>query len=290
VYNRAKYRDDKNWEDIKNPAGSIKYDGAAFFMRIGEDGSPSFISRRQSVKGDFPDRSNKLPHLIRPLPSLAGNVYHVELIHTGFDPSAKESHPKVSGILNSLPPKAIETQKLTGPVRAVLLDVIQPQFGTYNDKLEHLKEVEKSFGNSDLLFAPQVKMNKEEIKELIRNTQREGREGVVVTSRDTPEDKNERIKVKHFNTYNLRVNKIHQEFDIRGNPKQSAGALELVDGSGKVVGEVGTGFLRSTREDIWKNPKNYLGKIIQVKAMDPVARKLRHAVYNGFGDGDVDTL
>ena len=293
-YERAKYKDKVSLEEIENPVGSKKWDGSHFVLFIQPNGSTKWISRRESVKGGYPDRTEKLPHLSDiKLPQYAGNVYSLELIHTGHNtgPDSIESHPAVSGILNSLAPKAIETQKVTGPIRAVLLDVKRPTLNTYGEKIEHLKEIERAFGNSSLLFAPDIKIGLDEISKLIKSTKERGEEGVIVTSLTTPESDNYRVKIKFINTYNLRVGNILQEFDISGKPKESMGAMELIDGSGKMVGKVGTGFSREQRIEIWKNKDAWSGKkLVQVKAMDPTAHKLRSARYNGVADGNIDTL
>lgn len=291
MYSRAKYKEGIDWKAFKDPVGSKKYDGAHYFLQIDTDGSPRFFSRRESVKGNFPERTEKLPHLTDiKLPHRAGEVYSVELIHTGHEKEAPESHPRVSGILNSLKDKAIQTQKITGPVRAVLLDVIQPKIATYGEKLEHLKSIERDFGKSTVLFVPDVKITKNEIEKLLKDTKDKGEEGVVITSLSSPEDSNIRAKIKHFNTYNLRITGITREFTIGGDPKNSAGALELSDATGKYVGNVGTGFTRDQRIDIFENPNSWMNKLVQVKAMPSVGDKLRMAVFNGEADGDIDTI
>lgn len=293
MYSRAKYRDDKDWIDIVDPISSKKYDGAHFYMEIGKDSKPRFISRRESVKGGFPDRTDKLPHLaniVFPAESV-GKVYNVELIHTGQSKSAVESHPAISGILNSLPDKAISTQQITGPVRAVILDLVDHPDMTYRDKIAHINRVVDSLGNKDLIFAPEFKYGKKDVASHIQETLDRKEEGIIVTDGSTTEKNNFRIKIKHSNTYNLLVADIIQEVDISGKPKDSAGALVLKDASQRDVGKVGTGFSRELRREIWLNKDKWIGKkVIQVKALPPTAHKLRSAVYNGEADGDIDTL
>src|SRR6266581_2114049 len=204
-YQRAKYFEGTSkLEDIRDPVASKKYDGAHFVVLVGQDGSTRWISRRESVKGHYPDRTDKIPHLSSTkLPKFAGGIYPVELIHTGHDAQAEESHPAISGILNSLTPRALETQRLTGPVRAVLLDVKSPEFNTYGEKMEHLKQVENAFGDPSLLFTPELKIGLDNVKKLIEETKGKGQEGVIVTSMTRPESENPRAKIKHMNTYNL---------------------------------------------------------------------------------------
>lgn len=292
-YVRAKYKESKEWDHIVDPAGSIKRDGAAFFMEIQPDGRPRFLSRRESVKGGFPDRTANLMYLpeVR-VPQFAGNAYHVELIHTGHDfhEDSLDAHNILSGILNSKPEKALATQKEIGPVRAVLLDVINPKLTTFRDKILHLAQVKTAFGDVPNLHMPNIKIGKDEISKLVEETRNLGHEGVIITSLSTPEEKNIRVKVKHLDTYNLKVVDIIQEVDIKGNLKESMGALVLADATGRIVCKVGTGFTRAQRIDAWKNKDKWMDKLVQIKALPSTASRLRTPVYNGDADGDLDTV
>lgn len=282
-----------DWRDIKDPVTTKKYDGANFNMVVQSDGSLKFYSRRMGVKGDYPERSDKLPHLTdKKLPELAGHVYTVELIHTGHNKENKENHPKVSGLLNSLPPKSIAEQKESGPIRAVLLDVVNPPLPTYRSKLLQMKSLQDKFGKPDVLFVPTPHLGKEGAIKLINQTKKEGHEGVIITSLDTPEYRNPRIKIKHQDTYNLRVSGIIQEVDIHGNLKPSMGALPLTDASGREVAKVGTGFSAAQRKEIWENPRDWIGKLIQVKSMGLAKQdgRLRMPIFNGDADGDIDLV
>jgi len=293
MFTRAKYKDSKKLElsSIENPAAMIKYDGGNYFMQVQGDGSLKFFSRRESVKGDFPERSSKLPHFANVrIPEFAGNVVNVELIHTGHSKDNVESHPNVSGILNSLPERAAQTQKETGPIRAAMFNVVSPEFNTYAEKLQHLAKIEKALNKPNLIFVPEVKIGLDNIFKLIEKTEASGREGVVVTSLTAPENKNARLKIKHLQTYNVLVKGVIQERDILGNLKASTGALDLIDGSGRNVGKVGIGFSRELREEIHKDPSKWIGRLIQVKALPPTGTKLRMPVYNGDADGEIDTI
>ena len=296
MFERAKYKEHsensrQDWRALRNPAGTIKYDGANYWMPVSEDGSLSFISRRESVKGGFPDRTASLPHITSSkLPKYAGHTYNVELIHTGDIKHNVESHRVVSGILNSLSPRAIETQSKIGPVRVVLHNVVNPVFNFYRDKLIHLKEVEKAFNKPDLLWAAEPYTTHESIQGLIDATKFRGQEGVIVTSLTDPEYSNTRIKIKHKVLHNLRISKILQEYDRNGKPKDSMGSVEVQDASGRVVGNVGSGFTRDNRIDAWKNPNNWIGKIIQVESMGMAKNLLRMPIYNGDADGEVDLI
>ena len=295
MYERAKYYDTskKTWRQLpdKDTVGTLKYDGASYFMRVENDGSLRFFSRRPSVKGGFPERTSSLPHLTeKKLPEYAGHVYNVELIHTGHDPATVESHPRVSGILNSLPEKSVATQQELGPVRAVLHNVIYPELPTYRDKLLQMKKVQDSFGNPDVLKVVEPHLGHKAIDKLIDKTQRRGQEGVIITSLNTPEEGNVRYKHKHMEYHNLKISGFKEAVDKSGKPKGEMGAVTAVDRNGKEVAEVGTGWSSEQRKDIWRNPTKYIGELIQVKSMGLAKNKLRSPVYNGTADGEWDVV
>ena len=292
MFPRASYKENKDWENINNPVGMPKYDGANYYLQIDNAGNFHFFSRRPSIKGGFPDRTSQLPHLTdKSFPEFAGQVYNVELIHSGHSFSdTKQDHPAVSGILNSLPEKSIETQERTGPVRAILLNVLYPKIDTFAEKLGKMRELEKAFGKPEVLRTTSIKIGKAAIEDLVDSSKKIGGEGAIITSLTDSEEGNPRIKVKHTNTWNLRVSGVTQEYDKLGNPKESAGGLKVVDSTGREVATVGTGFSRQQRQDIWNNPKSWIGKAIQVKARTPSRHKLIAPVYNGESDGQMDKV
>lgn len=292
MFERHIYREPKDRILPTGPeyVGLIKYDGANYWGILDSRGAIRFISRRPSVKGGYPDRTESLPHLTQKLlPEFAGNVFNFELIHTGHNKNQVESHSQVSGILNSLPPRAQSTQRILGPIRAVLHNVVNPDFSTFKDKYAYMKKFEKAFGNSDLMFTPELHFG-EDIRKLSDFTKREGREGIIVTRWDHPESDNPRLKEKHKILYNLRIVRLLQEVDSDGQPKQSMGAAEVEDASGRIVGAVGTGWSREQRKAAWQNPRDYIGRLIQVESMGLAANRLRMAVYNGDADGEIDLV
>lgn len=270
---------------------SEKYDGANFFLKINPDGSSNWISRRPSVHGGFPDKTDRLPHLakIKFPKRYAGHIINVELIHTGNDPEAKDSHRLVSGILNSLGPRAADQQKLLGPVRAKMFDVVEPSFNTYKEKLEYMQGLEKAVGKPEILSTIKT-YRPDELDTLLQHTKDKDKEGIVLTSLTKPESDNPRLKLVHKQVHNLKVSRIIQEEDKNGNLKQSMGAVGVVDATGREVAAVGSGWSKAEREAFWKDPSLILGELIQVKSRGIATNRLRGPVYNGIADGQIDTV
>ncbi len=291
---RHKYKEIYHYEDllkIPDPVGSKKWDGAAFWIVFDKNGKPHFISRRPSVTGEPIERTAQLPHVADvELPEFANHVFYSELVHTGKSLEDNEKHNVLSGILNSSLPKSLEAQKQLGPIRVILTDMKHPEKQTYREKRETLERLKNAWNKPGLVETADWKEGPKAIVDLLDLTRRKKNEGIIITSDSIPEHLNTRYKVKHTNTYNLKVTGIQQEIDKHGNPKESMGGLHLADASGKEVATVGTGFSREERLHAWKNPHDWIGKLIQVKAMPPTARRLRAPVYNGEADGEWDTL
>lgn len=293
MFERHKYKElsKVDLEKVPDAVSSVKYDGANYFINMDEKGSPSFISRRPSVTGLQLDRTIKLPHLNDIVePEFSGAVFNAELIHTGHDKNNVESHPASSGILNSLPARAIETQRVTGPIRAVLFDVIKPELKTYKDKIQYMEQFVKKVNKPDFLYLPEFKIGIDETKKLMQETESQGREGIIITSLTHPEESNTRIKLKHVSTWNLRIKRFIQERDKNGNLKASVGAAVVEDKTGREVAAVGGGWSKRQREDMFKNPKAYLNSLIQVRGMTPTAHRIRSPQYNGDADGEIDEV
>ena len=295
MFNRHKYVQISESDLVKHVGpdtiASLKHDGAAYFLKINEDGSANWISRRESVHGGFPDKTDRLPHLasIKFPKKFAGNVINVELIHTGNQDVEKDSHRVVSGILNSLPARAAEQQKLLGPIRAKMFDVISPEFNTYKEKLAHLKALQDAVGKPQILSVVKT-YEPHEFDTLLQKTRDEDLEGAVFTSSTKPESENPRLKLVHKQMHNLKVSRIIQEVDINGNLKPSMGAVGVVDATGREVANVGSGWTKAEREAYWRDPSLILGQLIQVKSRGIAANRLRGPVYNGMADGNIDTV
>lgn len=293
---RHKYKDvtDQDVEElgVENPVGSVKYDGANYFLHLDRQGRPSYLSRKLSVRGEPIIRTDRVPHLADfELGPRGPRTYNLELYHSGKELGGPQKHSVATGILNSLPPKAIARQEELGPLRAAVFDVMDESIPTYADKLEAIQRLVERVGKPDVFHTVETAEGIPAIRALDRRTQEEGLEGLIVTSLTTPESENIRYKTKHYGTHNLLVSGVTQEHDKDGKPKDAAGALIVVDATGREVANVGTGLSRALREEIWANQDDWINKkLIQVKGYPTTKHRIRSPVYNGEGDGDLDTL
>ncbi len=271
-----------------------KRDGAAYWVKFDKVGHPRLFSRRLSVKGDPIDRTEQLPHITKvTIPELASHVLYSEVVHTGKTPSGLDDHARTSGILNSKLEKSLKDQDEHGPLRLILTDVQEPKISTYGEKLDVLKRAVTLWNKPGLVSLPESARGVQGAKVLYDQTKRRGDEGLILTSLSLPEESNPRYKMKHVQTYNLRIEKMIQEVDKNNNPKNSMGALVMVDATGRHVATPGTGFSKQQREEMWANQDQYLGQLAQVKALKPTGhgrQLLRAPVYNGEADGRIDTL
>lgn len=295
AYDRQVKYVEKDWRDLQDPVGSKKYDGAHYTLTVQPTGEFTYHSRLKGVNGTHPEKSDRIPHLNdRPLPQYAGAEFSVELIHTGFNPAHPERHNLLSGILNSLPERAVATQEKIGPVRAVLLNVKKSpgvDLNSFEDKISYMQQFAKDFGKPDLLFPPNYARGKDAIQELATSLKKDKQEGVIVTSGSAPEQSNIRYKEKNFQTYNLKISGFQQEQSILGQPKPQVGAFKVSDATNREVAKC-SGMDHTIRKDAYENPSSWIGKLIQVKALPPLnpGGRLRSPVYNGDADGNLDTV
>ncbi len=88
-------------------------------------------------------------------------------------------------------------------------------------------------------------------------------EGVILK----PKSKDHIVKAKFRPDYDVWVRDIFEATDASGKPKGRAGGFEYSwTKHGPVVGRVGTGFSHAEARKMWKNKKDYIGRVAKVKA------------------------
>jgi ATP-dependent DNA ligase len=247
-----------------------KIDGAHYLAELTPRGI-SFTSQRKSVKGALIERENNVPHLrdLKAPNKYDGFVLRGELWHDkGFN--------TVSGILNSKPPRAVETQKQVGLVQFAPFRIHKGPHGEenlpYEEQYKIIKDISANFPH---YFEPPRVADKPH-KDFFEEIGRERGEGVVLVHKQTGES----YKMKHRYDYDLKVDGF-----TPGTGKyegRAVGAINLKDKAGRSVGKVGTGLTDEQRIDMHKNPDKYIGKLVKVESRKPLIGQLREPSFLGF--------
>lgn len=268
---RPKYREtlpDK--VDDKDYFATEKIDGAHFLAALTPRGI-SFTSQRKSAQGELIERENNVPHLrdLKAPKKYDGFVLRGELWHDkGFN--------TVSGILNSKPPRAVETQKKVGLIQFAPFRIHKGPNGEenlpYEEQFKIIKEISKEFPH---YFEP-PRVSDKPHKDFFDEIGREKGEGIVLVNKQTGEN----YKMKHRYDYDLIVDSF-----TPGTGKyegRAVGAINLKDKNGRMVGKVGTGLTDEMRIDMYKNPNKYVGKLVKVESRKPLIGQLREPSFLGL--------
>lgn len=296
-----------------------KYDGDRRLLYILDEGNTN-TSRSKSKDTGLPvEKKDQVPH-IRDLhiPGLHGTILDCEFTHVrGFKDGVRK-------IMGCLPKKAVERQEEWGYIEVRVFDIIclngifLHDLPLYNRK-HHLNDVYNGY-LKDIPFINLVERNEgtpEELQEKLDSIIRNGGEGMVAknissTYRLSTEKclsplKNAWIKIKK---------EFNGDFVIMGFEK----AKVIYDGphldthqywvehmpvtkyhhmgwiGGIIIGEYHNGTLvqrgtcsgmtESVRADLSANPDKYIGKVIEVDAMErfPDTLALRQPVFKRFRD------
>ena len=274
-----------------------KLDGSRYLLYLAcdpyerRDGN-ALLSRRVSVVDEkHVDRTDNVPHITGPdYAGLEGTVLDGEIQAADF--------LATNSIMNSAPALAIEKQRKIGQVTYHVFDVLRFRgvdvtSRPLTERRKILEAVCSRMSNPHVRTITQVRKNLEDyFREIVKG----GGEGVII--------KDER------QAYGVGWAKMKKSYDVSciitgfkpGQGKYSGGvgsvALSVITGDGIVV-EVGfaSGFDDKVRAEMTKNPKKYIGKVVDVYAQEiqkskrsadnPVGR-LRHPTFYRFRD-DLNT-
>ena len=277
---------------------SQKLDGANYIMSITNKGN-SFVSRRLSVNGNYTHVENKIPHLrdLKISPKYNDYILRGELWHEG----PKNRHINggnvsfLSGILNSNPIKAILTQKKNGEIHYAPFDILSIPHKdvshlVYADKLAILKAIEKSINSKYFkrpldLISTQAKVKQSFLHYILHVAKGEG---IVIKNLKKVVKEDKWIKNKKSNDYVLKIigfTKGKGKYENKG-----ISAFKAVDANGNLVAIIGTGLTDDVRIDAYLQPNKYIGRHIEVKAMEFTGEKLRAPVAGDFTDTEVSFI
>jgi bifunctional non-homologous end joining protein LigD len=250
------------WDD-PNVVAELKRDGARYALEVGEDGT-KVISVRKSATGKVLDKSANLPQISHEIRSkeYAGTVLDTEIYHD-------KGHSTVGGIMNSLPDKARATQKIIGPAKYEVFDILKYKGKDVTDKsyVERRALIEKLHQELNIPISQKFEKDKyEKYQELIAK----GEEGVVLKYKDSSYYAGDWMKAKRKETAERAI--IGFEM-VPTTAKQHAGKVGAIkvanyqDGKWVYAGKVASGLTDELRDDITRYPEKYLGKIIEIEGM-----------------------
>ena len=283
---KPKYREinpDKVRFDDPNEVHQPKIDGAHVTAHLMANKPVRFFSHRPS-QGEIGviEHSHKLPNyrkLVVP-PSLSGTILRGELY--GSRKGRAIPAEQTGGLLNATVWKSRERQKELGKLKPVIFDVVRykgrdMQDKPYRDKLKVLKEVQEKLPG--LKLPPTVETENQKRRAFTRI--QEGRdplteEGVISWRLD----KSQPTKVKFRPDVDVEVVGVTKG---KGKHEKRIGALKVKLPGKSALTNVGTGLSDRLREQIARNPDNYIGRVAKVQTQRVFASgKLRAPSFKEF--------
>lgn len=263
-----------------------KVDGAhvTFHLRDGK-GVKVFSYRPTERATGVLEHTHKLPayrKLTAP-PGLAGTVLRGELYAADKETGKALPAEQVGGLLNSTVWRSREKQKELGAeIRPVIFDVVRYKGrdvsnAPYSEKLQILKEVEQKIPRLKL---PPTAATPEEKEALFRRI-REGQEpitgeGIVAWKLPYPYP----TKAKFKPDVDAEVVGVTPG---KGKHEGRIGALVVRLPGKDATTHVGTGLSDELRDQIAKNPEEYIGRVAKVRTMQVFpSGRLRAPAFAGF--------
>ncbi|MHA1747146.1 MAG: DNA polymerase ligase N-terminal domain-containing protein [Promethearchaeota archaeon] len=207
--------------------------------------------------------------IVAPIPELEKTRIHGEWFlvdETGKSVSVN----KISGILNSKPLKALQTIVNEGlQVRFYMFDVEKfkgknVQKAIWAEKIDMLKQINELtpswFMFPEYFYSP-------EDKRYLLNLLESGKdpltsEGVVAINIDTNETP---VKIKFRPEFDVYIREIVGT--VKGGKKTAGYFTWSWTPDGEIKGHVGTGLSDEVRDDMFKHPRKYIGRVAVVRAM-----------------------
>ena len=274
---RPKYKDTKrDLQDLPEEQylASRKYDGAHFIAHLSNKGI-ALTSQRKGKNGNMIAREDNFPHIkyTKVPKDYQGTVLRGEIHH-------KNGFNTLSGMALALPHNSVKLQEEKGKVEFIPFDIIKHKgkyFTEYTaeERAKIVEEVAKALPNN-YIYPPDRKRKTESLREFYDRIVTDKGEGIILQDKAS----GSYLKKKNRADYDLTVKEI---LEGTGRLKGSMGSLVLADRSGIIVGNVGTGFTDALRQEIFKNKKKYIGRLVKVESDPPiVAKSLRAPSYVGF--------
>ena len=251
-------------EFAKTHLVSAKLSGASNLFRLKRDGV-DVISYRVSKSGRPIIHTEAFmgldKHNISIPDSLVGTIIRGELI--GLRKGKAISEQALGGLLNSSAEKSLQKQKDLGiNLKAALFDIVGFK-GLPIDRQKKIREILKHLPKQKFMEPPYAR-NPKEALQMIRDI-KAGRnkltsEGVVgwPLNGGTPvKHKNYKENDAYFRGFSQGLGRLENK---------GVGAIKYsLTPKGKIVGEVASGLTDFTRRDIYDNPEDYIGRVVNIK-------------------------
>lgn len=248
-----------------------KYDGSRYFLKMNKEGDIALHSRRVSVKTNLPvDRTENVPHIANELSELKLPVDGLIL-----DGEVLWDHGAVGSVISALPEKSLARQKEFGWIYFMVYDIPYCDGDLYLDVpfVERRKMLEGLGVNGKFIrIAPQTTRYKGKFLTSIWDRKGEGiilknPQGLYQAGDDPKENW---VKVKKIVTDEFVVMGF-KPGDKDGKYKNQVGSI--VFGQYNKKGQLipisfCSGFTDVERKAMTKNPKKYIGQVLEVKFND----------------------
>lgn len=255
-----------------------KLDGGRYMLYIEQDGETVHLYSRR----DFPriDKAANVPHFARSYPGLAGVVLDGEVINEravrdGLKPLALG---ETTGIMNSLPAKAIARQQTEGRLVYCVFDILTLNGEDIHNKplkerrsllkavVEHMQQY-----TDTVILVPQTEDKEGLFSEMLSA----GLEGIVLKNVHSAYGVNW-VKMKRCADFSVIISGYKPG---QGKYADTLGAVAVsIYQDGKLI-EVGfaSGMTDAERNDIWARRQEYLGRVIDITAQEVTKDgRLRH--------------
>jgi len=286
---KPKYKEiatDKVRFDNADEIHQAKVDGAhvTFHLR-GDKGVKVFSYRPTERPTGVLEHTHKLPDFrsLKAPPGLAGTVLRGELY--AADKGSGQALPaeQVGGLLNSTVWRSREKQKELGAeLRPVIFDVVKykgrdMENAPYSEKLQVLKEVQSKVPRLKLPPTATTPEEKERLFGRIRSGEEPITSEGIISWRS---EHHQPTKAKFRPDVDAEIVGVTTG---RGKHEGRIGALRVRLPGKDAVTNVGTGFTDEMREQIAKNPADYIGRVAKVRTMQVFpSGRLRAPSFAGF--------
>ena len=277
VSSKPKYKviDEPSDFSDKNKVIQPKVDGAHTIFHLKSNGLNRIYSYRNRKNDNTPiEHTHQLPgirDMVVPK-ELNNTILRGEVYATKDDkPVAAE---RVGGMLNATIMNSLRKQREEGKLKPYIFDIVKyhgknVEKEPYKEKLNLIQRIAKALPKLKAAETAVTAEEKRKILDLIKSKKHpDTKEGIVEWDLNAPTGDPKKLKLR--DTHDVFIREVFQAKEqSTGKPKEEAGGFRYSwTPRGRIVGNVGTGFSREKRKDMWSHPEDYVGRIARVKTQE----------------------